>query len=387
MDWDSLKEKHSKALVDAVQERIIKGTSREIETGAFTDAGFEIRKVMALFRELHQLGVVKQEILLSCPAPNCGNPIDYDVNANPECSNCGLNFEESGERPTEVVKHFVLGQLSRDVPWLIALHGFNTLGEWHRDFGWLVSNKIKYHVPILMYQYPMSRHGVMIRSWHVKLAVELGNSIRKAMKHAKSNGITEAPDIVAHSFGSLVLVTLLDHPMFNDLRFGRIILAGGVVPPNYNFSKHIKSGKCEAVLNHCSSKDLAMTVAPWLIPASGPSGKVGIQGDGVVNVRESEYGHGTYFEEGTLRKNLASGGTWDQFLRLPTTYLHMVDGYFSPNADKWPPFWLPFTSVVRGVLIVFPIIALTLFLIDKVMKIWGAIDHIFGFSKKTSQRE
>lgn len=62
----------------------------------------------------------------------------------------------------------------------------------------------------------------------------------------------EPLDIIAHSFGSLLLVKLLDRPESADFKFGRIVVAGSIVKPDYGWKRHIRSGRVEAVLNHCS---------------------------------------------------------------------------------------------------------------------------------------
>jgi hypothetical protein len=334
MDWGKFAAKHPPTLVDAVRNRLAKGTSREVELGPFVELGFTTIAVESLLDDLHEASILERRELLACS--ECGGHLARDVLANQECPLCGHNFREEGDEPTSVVRYFVVGDLSRDVPWLVAVHGFNTRGEWQRDFGWLVAAKFRYHAPVLMYQYPMSRYGVMFRWRQLQLAGELGEKIRGSMKHAAANGITEPPDVVLHSFGSLLFATLLDLSGYDDLRFGRIIIAGGIVDPRYGFARHISAGRCDAVLNHCGGKDGTVGLAQIMMPTAGPCGTHGLQDTGVINIRSSGYEHGTFFEVDALAENLKSGGIWDRFLRIPGAYLNDMPDRFVPNAD-WKP--------------------------------------------------
>lgn len=359
MNWDRVNAKHPSTLLNAVRERVAKGSSREIELGPLVALGYTTSAVSSLLDELHDLDIIERRELLSCPS--CGGHIAEDVLANQECPQCGHNFREEGDEPTVVIRYFVLGGLSRDVPWLVAIHGFNTRGEWQREFGWLVASKFRYHAPVLMYQYPMSRYGVLFRWRHLQLARELGEKLRRAVKHAADNGIADPPDVVLHSFGSLIFATLLEIEAFNDLRFGRILIAGGIVDPRYDFTRYIDAGRCDAVLNHCGSKDRTVGLAQIMMPTAGPCGTHGLQDSGVLNVRSGGYGHGTFFEVDTLSANLTGGGTWDRFLRMPKAYLDEMPGRFVPQSG-WRPLsgWLIVPLRLVFMIVPLPVVAMAI---------------------------
>jgi hypothetical protein len=100
---------------------------------------------------------------------------------------CRTDFRETGDNP---VKGFVYRgsmTISRSVPWLIAIHGFNTRGPWQEEFSWRIATRFKYHAPVLIYKYGLVRFGVLFRSRHGVLARQLSQRIRKAVAYASSN--------------------------------------------------------------------------------------------------------------------------------------------------------------------------------------------------------
>ena len=225
MEWEKLAARHKPALLSAVRDRIAAGTSRVVELRPITDLGFSTSEAASLLDELAEQKVLERTEVLRCPS--CNGHIAQDVLVNQVCPQCNHDFREKGDEPTKVITYLLLGGLSRDVPWLVAIHGFNSQGEWQRDFAWLAANKFRYHAPVLMYQFPMSRYGVMLRWRHLQLAAELAEKLVLAVQHAEKHGITEPPDVVLHSFGSLLFAALLDLPNYkNHASVGSLSLAG-----------------------------------------------------------------------------------------------------------------------------------------------------------------
>jgi hypothetical protein len=238
--------------------------------------------------------------------------------------------------------------VSRSVPWLIAVHGFNTRGPWQEEFSWRIANRFKYHAPVLIYKYGLVRFGVLFRWRHRMLARQLGERIRKAITHARENQIQESPDVIIHSFGSQLFRLVLDMTEFSDLRFGRVIAVGSVIRPDFDWSSYIRDGRIEAVFDQCGGRDLAVPFAQFAIPGTGPGGRHGFMDSAVINVRNRRYGHSTAFTEAELARNLARGGSWDRFLREPLATFSDVTR-FEPHA--WSPVhgfvcWLAHAFVV-----------------------------------------
>lgn len=226
------------------------------------------------------------------------------------------------------------------MPWLIAVHGFNTRGPWQEDFSWRIANRFKYHAPVLIYKYGLVRFGVLLRWRHGMLARQLSQRIRQAIVHARANQIEEAPDVIIHSFGSQLFRLVLETPGSSDVRFGRVIAVGSVIRPDFDWSSYLRSGRIEAVLCQCGGKDWAVPFAQFFIPNAGPGGRHGFIDPAVINVRNDQYSHSTALTEGELARNLAYGGLWDRFLReLLAT--------FSDPAQFKPRAWSPSLALVR----------------------------------------
>ena len=115
-------------------------------------------------------------------------------------------------------------------------------------------------------------------------------------------------------------MVLLDD-QFNDLKFGRVITAGSIIRPDFNWTPLIRDQRIEAVLNHVGGKDAAVPFAEFLIPGTGPSGREGYLDPAVLNQLSAEFGHSDVFTEANLCQQLTKGGLWDQFLTQPTGQL------------------------------------------------------------------
>jgi len=290
------------------------------------------------------IGLTERREILSCPA--CNEAIEAEAAAEELCPLCGEAFaDRGGVRRQSVYRLDVRG--TRDIPWVVVIHGFNTHGEWQQDFSWRMGNKLKYSAPVLICKYGLIRFSVLVRWRHRQLARQLGATIRSAVEYARANRIHEPPDVVLHSFGSQLFVQLLATPEFDDLKFGRVIAAGTVIRPDYNWTERISQGRLEAVFCHCGGKDWAVPLAQYFIPGTGPGARRGFTDNAAINVMNEDYGHGGCFELKELEANLAPGGLWDCFLRRhPRTF----DG--DPNLHRprpWRPMWAPIRGAVRVV--------------------------------------
>ncbi len=257
MTEDKLRERFGDGAVDALVALLRSGEAPEIDPllfgGKLADAGIDV-EVKSLLNAASEAGLVVRISTWRCPEPSCRRIIDSDAIANRHCPYCGIDFRETGDDPVEAVIYRGSTAISRSVPWLIAIHGFNTRGPWQEDFSWRIANRFKYHAPVLIYKYGLVRIGVLFRWRHRMLARRLGQQIRKAIVHARENQIEEPPDIVIHSFGSQLFRLVLDLADCSDLRFGRVIAVGSVIRPDFDWSSYIRAGRIEAVLDQCGGE-------------------------------------------------------------------------------------------------------------------------------------
>lgn len=280
-----------------------------------------------------------------CPVHTCRQPLSPEDIVALRCPHCTTDFrtlDHSEPVVRTVYQH--TGPLSRDLQWAVVIHGMNTFGPWQEEFSWRLALKLRYSAPVLIYKYGRYRVGVLFRFAHRAAMRRLGHRIADSISLAKAANRQRPPDVILHSFATLLFAKLLDEPAYRHLRFGRIILAGSIVRPDYAWCRHIDAGRVEAVLNHCGSKDGIVDLAAFTIPDTGPSGRVGMADAAVLSVLTEGYDHSTFFEDKGLSESLAPDGLWDRFLRVPLNTLE-PSRMDSTLAAAWRPLPRPLRRI------------------------------------------
>lgn len=291
-----------------------------------------------------QVAAGKLERLQCYKCPRNGCVLTTDQLESGECPKCKIDFRREGLEADLEVRYKIVGNNSRDVRWIIIIHGMNSRAAWQEDFTWMVSNKFKYSVPVLVYKYGWMTIDVLVKYRHRQLSRALGNRIKKATRYASERGLTTTPDVIAHSFGSRLFTLVLGDPEFADLRFGRIITAGSIVRPDFVWQEYVDNQRIEAVLNHAGGADLAVPFAQFLIPGSGPGGRVGYLDEGAKNIKTESFEHSSCLTENALQELLIDEGAWDRFLRQPSGEFKSAKE-FRPQA--WKPALLPLRAFSR----------------------------------------
>jgi hypothetical protein len=341
-----LRVRFGNAAVDLLLDRIHSGRSPELNAPllnaqlANTEAA---GRASELLDAAAAAGVVERIAAVRCPVPTCKRILSPETRAVLQCPYCGTDLRELGEDPVETVVYRASGLVSRDIPWFIAIHGMNTRGEWQEEFSWRIANMLRYHAPVFIYKYGLIRFSVLVRWRHRALARQLGQRIRAAAAHARAHQIIEPPDVLIHSFGSQLFRLVLEMDEFADLRFGRVIAAGSIIRPDFDWSGPIEQGRIEAVLCHCAGKDKAVPLAQIFIPGTGPGGKHGFPDQSAINVLSPNYGHSDVFRKDVLASNLDPAGLWRRFLVQPA-------GRFDDGSRFQPASWKPLPGFVRAVL-------------------------------------
>ncbi len=236
-------------------------------------------------------GELKKEVRFVCPCDRAERLVD----AGTVCEACSLAFgSDVPGRPEPTAFYRYEAPRNRDVRWMIALHGMNTDGAWQEEFMWRVSRTYGYSVPVAIYKYGVVRPGAVLKFRQRALTKGLIERIKRLGGEAENSGFPGPPDIIAHSLGTW----LLGHALVSDenLRVGRVILVGCILRPDFNWRALIDAGRVQAVLCHHSASDFWARVAHYVIPDSGPSGRVGFNDrETVVNHGETDFGHGDYF--------------------------------------------------------------------------------------------
>ena len=134
------------------------------------------------------------------------------------------------------------------------------------------------------------------------------------------------------------------------LHFGRVILTGCILRPDFDWGKIKEARLIEEVLNHYGTKDWVVPLAQATICDSGPSGRRGFDGREVINVQAKGCGHSDLFsitdfanESGFFSRNARGAGAvthlehaytryWKPFLTLPREELGQ-EPFHVPGTD------------------------------------------------------
>lgn len=306
--------------------------------------------------------------------PRCDYEFDEANQPESSCPNCGEAPIDHGGLNLRTIYTRELAPL-RPVDWMVAIHGMSTSGTWQEEFAWYFSTTWGNAVPVAVYKYGIVVQGVVMAWRRRSLQRELRQKLAVLQAEAKTQGFSGRPDLVAHSFGTWLVGHMLEdelkRPLDDRLKFGRIILAGCILRPDFDWSALRASGVVQEILNHYATKDRIVPLAQYTIWNSGPSGRRGFDSDEVINVRAEGYGHSDLFtvtkcvvrgrylrpcgEEGGAIHNLAYHYTrnWRPFLTLPAAELSEIPDRADPRAA-----WRQMPVVMRGT--IFPLIALPL---------------------------
>ena len=286
-------------------------------------------------------GEVKKIEAFRCPMPECKKVLSPAGAPYSACPYCLTDYLEEGVEVVGETFYQLVGEISRDIRWMIVVHGMNSRAKWQEEFSWQIANRLRYSAPVLIYKYGWATIDVLVRWLHRKLAKRLGERMRIAIAQAEVSQRPRRPDIIAHSFGTHLLSLVLIDPEFGDLEFGRIITAGSIIRPNFDWNSLIENGRVEAVLNHIGGKDKPVLIAQFAIPGTGPGGRVGYIASKAINVCAPIFKHSDFFLPENLRAQIADGGLWHNFLTHPLEH-------FAPEGRLTPISWKRAPVVVRS---------------------------------------
>ena len=358
--WDELEtEGMNPLLVNHLGEMLLDAEVLEFNIQRIADqTGTLPAEVVKLLEELCTAGVdVRRGIEFICPY--CDEYFRDD--ASPEGHFCEANDynlvspEEFESRPY----FYRSSPPSRDIRWVVVIHGMNTRGTWQEEFAWGLSDSFGHSIPQYIYKYGLLRIGVLLRRVQRQEVRELAKKLRGLSKTLTGSHAGAKPDIVAHSFGTwLISHVLRDNP---DIKVGRLILLGCIVKPDFDWQALVDRGQVEYILNHCAGRDIWVRASHFTIPDAGPGGQKGFASENLLNIRSDDYRHSDYFKKNRTREALSEGGTWRKFLTRPAQ--NLPDSF--PNAfvaDGWTaaPFWGRMVRVLLLMLIVVlsPLLAL-----------------------------
>ncbi len=328
----------------------------------------------ALLDHVASDGWIEKAIRYRCPV--CQSELTETEARESSCPNseCHLDFADNGGVTEE---HFYKRSLAapRSVAWIVAIHGMNTRGEWQERLTWLISTTWGRAIPTAIYKYGVIRPGVILFWRRRKLRTKLRDEIAQYKAQLVVKSIHGVPDVIAHSFGTWlighVLLRELELPPSDRLTFGRIVLVGSILRPDFDWLRLQRAGVVQEVLNHFGDCDPVVPMAHYSIWDSGPSGRQGFMGSSAINVRASGYGHDDLFSmvkklptetetvSNDVRESFMGSAlykTWRPFFENPATELTSL-----ATEPSGGPHWRQSIWPLRGTL--FPFVIIPAFLL------------------------
>jgi len=336
IDWDALAQKYPFALVSAIRELFSEGESFAISAETLTmEAAGREPQARELLNQL--CPPLTKEFQLKCG--NCRNPLTDEEAKADICPYCNKQYVDHGGVIVSEMFAYHLPR-SRDVAWVLALHGMNTHGAWQEEFNWRVSTAYGRSVPIAIYKYGWVLSGAIWMPSLRRKVKRVVERIQKLKGNTKENGFGDVPDVIAHSLGTWLLGHALQWN--SSLVVGRVVLIGSILRPDFDWGSLIANGQVEAVLNHYGDRDFWAGIAHYVIPDSGPSGRRGFNPNAsILQVRADSFGHSDFLSETNLPEVFKKN--WQPFLTSPLGSLSIGAG--SPRTT-WHCAWWPFRATI-----------------------------------------
>ncbi len=272
------------------------------EVAADADIPFDVAR--AQLEYLADAGVLERAERYCCPG--CSTAVLAD---NIECSLCGSNFDAG---PVTTVTYQRRTAPGRDVPWMLLIHGMNTRGAWQEQFAWRAAIVHGRSIPVFSFKYGRIRPGVLLARRRRQLIRRTIGLITELAGDADSVHLGTRPDVIAHSFGTWLIVhALLDEP---TLQIGRLVLTGSIIRPDFDWSRI--ADQHDGVLNHRAGSDHVVGAARFFIPDCGPSGIDGFTDKSIDDALAPTWHHSDYFKP-TANLQLAFDTVWAPYLRAP----------------------------------------------------------------------
>ena len=340
ISWEELSRKYPTELVQAVRRLFERGGPFETsglelssETSCSPEVGERLLKALSpplLVRNVVQCSLCRFEILDDAHDQRyCPN--GHEI-TDPESLRRSLVFAFDAAR-------------TRDVRWVLALHGMNSNGAWQEQFNWRIATAYGRSVPVAIYKYGMVRPGALSRWYLGRLTRDVTSRFDRLQGQTEVDGFGGPPDVIAHSLGTW----LIGHALLRNsgLKIGRLILTGSILRPDFCWQALISSGQVQAVLNHYGTEDIWAGMAHFVIPDSGPSGRIGFVADApIVQVRAAGFAHSDFFLEDNLPRVFES--TWHPFLTSAGSDLRSLANY---EAAEWSESPWPLRATVLPVLL------------------------------------
>lgn len=267
--------------------------------------GLDRTQIESALGQLAQDGLLHSEQRWRCA--ECGAAASLAEAHCPDCHN-----DRDDAQPITI---FIRPPRSptRDPAAVFLIHGMNTLGDWQQALAWKIQLIYGYSVPVFVFKFGRDRVSPMAEFLQNRRRIELGHAVIKAQADLVKAGRNTRCDVIAHSFGTLLVTQLLQDPRFEEISFGRLILTGSIAASDVPWRRLLADERVEAVLNHRGGRDRWVPIAPLFFPRVNATGTHGFdEGDVIEDFLSPSFGHSDFFAESTFDSTIAQ--VWAQFL-------------------------------------------------------------------------
>ena len=215
-------------------------------------------------------------------------------------------------------------------PLAISIHGIRTRGVWQKTFATVISGtstKVESHdygsYSLMRFVTPTMNARMIDKfyDWY-------GSTLRSypAINLALYD---QRPSVVAHSLGSWILGNAM--LKFDDICFDKIILAGTILPVDFDWCSLFARDQVASVLNECGEVDPWPKLVGHFVANTGDGGTKGFEwfSSAVENVYSSRFGH----SEALMRSHIVN--KWVPFLSRTPSPLAVLHGRNINNGDEF----------------------------------------------------
>ena len=205
-------------------------------------------------------------------------------------------------------------------PLIISIHGIRTTGQWQKIFASVASAS-----PTRIESFYYGRYGLFrfLCPYFNKRLVDRFyrwyGDVVKSCPDVDLERFDKRPSVVAHSLGSWVVGNAM--LKYEDIRFDKLVLAGSILPGDFDWATLFARDQVAFVRNECGQKDPWPRWAGRLVSNTGSGGSDGFDwfGTSVANVRCNWFEH----SDSLMRQHIEN--FWLPVLRQapsPLTLLH-----------------------------------------------------------------
>lgn len=177
-------------------------------------------------------------------------------------------------------------------PLVISVHGIRTHGEWQKVFAAAMSGSSSKVEPFDYGRYGLLRfltppfNRLMVDKFY-----DWYHAIVKSCAAVNLARYDKRPSAVGHSLGSWILGNAM--LKFEDVRFDKLILAGSILPRDFDWGTLFARDQVASVRNECGQKDPWPKWASRLVADTGTGGSEGFEwfSAAVENIRCEWFGH------------------------------------------------------------------------------------------------